>query len=66
MGVEGVLDVTLSNDAEVSDDIDCGSSEHIVVCVREGLGGRNDDRVSSVNTERVEVLPVSTGRIQPD
>lgn len=54
--VERILDVTLSNNTEVSDNVDSGSSKHVVVRVREGLGGGNDDRVTSMDTKRVKVL----------
>jgi hypothetical protein len=54
--VERILDVALSDNAEVADDVDGGRPEHVVVRVGQSLRRRNDDRVSSVDTERVKVL----------
>jgi hypothetical protein len=54
--VEGVLDVALSDDAEVPNDVDCRRAEHVVVRVGQGLRRRDDDRVAGVDAERVEVL----------
>ena len=50
------MDVTFSNDAKVPNDVDRGRTKHIIVLVGESLRRRNDDRVSGVNTKRVEVL----------
>ena len=55
-GVERVLDVALSNDTQVPDDVDGGGTKHVVVCVGQGLRRSDDDGVSGVYTERVEVL----------
>lgn len=54
--VERVLNVALSDDAEMTDNVDGGRAEHVVVGIRERLGGGDDDRVSRVDSERVEVL----------
>ncbi|KAI3491680.1 hypothetical protein L1887_43992 [Cichorium endivia] len=56
---EGVLDVALADDAEVADDLEGGGAQHVVVVVRHGLGGSDDDRVARVDAERVEVLHVA-------
>jgi hypothetical protein len=56
VGVERVLDVALSDDTEMTDDVDGGSTEHVVVGVGEGLGGGDDDGVTGVDTKRVEIL----------
>jgi hypothetical protein len=61
LGVEGVLDVALSDNAKMSDDPDGSCAEHVVVLVGESLRGSNDDGVTSVNTKRVEVLHVTNG-----
>ena len=50
------MDVAFSDDTEVPDDIDGCCSEHVVVGVREGLGRRNNDGISSVDTEGIKVL----------
>lgn len=57
----GPLDVALSNDAEVADDIDGGGPEHVVVGIRERLRRSDDNGVSRVDTERVEVLKRERG-----
>ena len=57
--VEGVLDVTLSHDAQVSDDLDGGVPQHVVLVVVERLTGRHHNRLPSVDTQRVNVLHVT-------
>ena len=57
-GVERVLDVALAYDAEVADDVHGGRAEHVVVRVGEGLRGRDDDGVSRMDAQGVEVLSV--------
>ena len=59
IGLKGVLDVAFTNDAQVTDDLDGSGTEHVVLLVAEGLGRSNDDRVTSVDTEGVEVLHVA-------
>jgi hypothetical protein len=54
--VECILNVTLADDAEMTDDVHCGCAEHVVVLIRERLRRSYDDRVASVDAERVEVL----------
>lgn len=56
MRVERVLDVAFTDNAEVPDDVDSRRAEHVVVRVGQGLRRRDDDRVSGVDAERVEVL----------
>ena len=58
-GVERVLDVALADDAQVADDVDRGRAEHIVIAVGQRLGRRDDDRVTCVDAQRVEVLITS-------
>lgn len=57
--VEGVLDVTLSHDAQVSDDLDGSVPQHVVLIVVERLTGRHHDGLPSVDTQRVNVLHVT-------
>ncbi|KAI3479544.1 hypothetical protein L1887_58356 [Cichorium endivia] len=57
--VERILDVALTDDTEMTDDVDGGGSEHVVIVVAERLRGGNDDRVTRVDTERVKVLHVA-------
>jgi hypothetical protein len=49
----------LSDDSDVSNDLDGSRPEHVVLIVREGLGRSDDDRISGVRAERVEVLHVA-------
>lgn len=57
--VESILDVALSNNAEMSDNPDGSCTEHVVVLVGKRLRRSNDDGVTGVNTKRVEVLHVA-------
>jgi len=54
--VQSILDIALSNHSKMSDDIDRRRPQHVIVDVRERLRRSNDDRVSSVNTQRIKVL----------
>lgn len=59
--LEGVLDVTLANDTEMSDNLDGSASEHVVLLIAQGLAGGDDNRVTSVDTKRIKVLHVAHG-----
>ena len=48
--VEGVLYVALPNDAQMSDDLDSDSAQHVVLAVSERLRGSHYDTLSCVNT----------------
>ena len=54
--VQRVLNVTFTNDAKVTNNVDGSGTEHVVVRIRERLRGSDDNRVSGVNTKRVKVL----------
>ena len=54
--VQGVLNVALSDDTQMTNDVNSSSTEHVVVSIRERLRRSDDDGVSGVNTQRVEVL----------
>ena len=54
--VKSILNIALANDAEMADDVDGSGSEQIIIGVRESLRRGNDNRVASVNTQRIEVL----------
>jgi hypothetical protein len=56
VGVQGVLNVAFTNDTQVTDDVDGCATEHHVVVIGKGLGGRNDNGVTGVDTEGVKVL----------
>jgi hypothetical protein len=59
--LESVLDVTLANNTQVSYDLDGSTSKHVVLLIAQGLTGGNNDRVTSVNTERIKILHVAHG-----
>ncbi|KAH3675308.1 hypothetical protein OGATHE_001648 [Ogataea polymorpha] len=59
--VVSVLDVALTNNAQMSDHVDGSGSEHVVVLVRKSLGRSNHDRVSGVDSQRIEILHVTDG-----
>jgi hypothetical protein len=59
IGLQSVLNIALANDTQVTDDLDGSSTEHVVLLVRQGLTRGNDDTVTGVNSERVEVLHVA-------
>ena len=59
VGLQSVLDVALSYDSQMSDDLDGGGSEHVVLLIAESLTGGDDNGVTSVNTQRVKVLHVA-------
>mmetsp|Transcript_19069 Transcript_19069/g.37436 ORF Transcript_19069/g.37436 Transcript_19069/m.37436 type:complete len:775 (-) Transcript_19069:692-3016(-) len=59
--VESVLNVTLTNDTKVANDLESGLTKHEVLIVGKSLRRGNDDRVTGVDTERVEVFHVTHG-----
>jgi hypothetical protein len=59
IGLERVLDIALANDTQVTDDLNGSGTEHVVLLVRQSLGGSDHDTVTSVDTQRVEVLHVA-------
>ena len=61
IGLKSVLNVALSNDTQVTNDLDSGSAEHVVLLITEGLRRRDDDTVTSVDAEGIEVLHVADG-----
>lgn len=57
--VEGVLDVTLPNDAQVSDDLDGRVPQHVVFVVVKRLARRHHDGFSSMDPQWVDVFHVT-------
>lgn len=57
--VQSVLDVTLSYNAEVSDDFDGRVPQHVVFVVIERLTGRHHDGFSSMDAQRVNILHIT-------
>ena len=53
------MNVALSHDSQVPNDIDGRGSKHVVILVRQSLGRSHNDGVTSVDTERVKVLHVA-------
>lgn len=71
VGLESVLNIALSDDSEMADNLDGSGTKHVVLLVTQCLRGRNDNRVSGVDSERVKVLHVANsdtvvGRITHD
>ena len=54
--IQCVLDIAFTNHTKVTNDVDRGSPEHVVVGVGEGLRRSYDDRISRVYSQRVKVL----------
>ena len=54
--VERKLDVTLTNDAKMPDNLEGSRPKHVILVVRERLRRRDDDGVSGMDAQRVEVL----------
>ena len=59
--LQGVLNVTFAHHAQMADDFDRSTSQHMVFLVRQCLRGRNNNRVTCVDSERVKVLHVAHG-----
>ena len=59
--MERVLDIALAHNAQMSDHLNGGPSEHEVFAVGERLRRRDDDRVAGVDAKRVKVLHVAHG-----
>jgi hypothetical protein len=57
--VESILDITLTNDAEMADDFDGGTSEHVVLVIGKCLGWRNNNGVTGMRTKGVKVLHIT-------
>ena len=57
--VEGVLDVALSHDAQMADDLDGGVPQHVVLVVVQRLARSHYDGLSRVNAQRVDVFHVT-------
>lgn len=54
--IQRILNIALANDTKMTNDIDGSCSEHIVVGVRERLGGCNHNGVSSVDAKGIKIL----------
>ena len=54
--VQRELTVAAADDVEGGDDVQGRGPEHLVLFVRQGLGGCHDDGVAGVDADRVEVL----------
>ena len=64
--VEGVLNVALSDDSQVSNNVDGGGTEHVVIGIGQGLRGSDDNRVSGVDTEGIKVLQRTGSDVSAD
>eukprot|EP00123_Amoebidium_parasiticum_P018886 comp24311_c0_seq1/m.45726 comp24311_c0_seq1/g.45726 ORF comp24311_c0_seq1/g.45726 comp24311_c0_seq1/m.45726 type:complete len:317 (+) comp24311_c0_seq1:2722-3672(+) len=59
LGVQRILNVALTHHPKVTNGLDGCVAQHVVLTVTQRLRGCNDDGVTSVDTERVEVLHVA-------
>ena len=57
--IQRVLHVAAAGDAELGDDVERGTAEHLILLVAEGLRGRNHDRVTRVHADRIQILHVA-------
>lgn len=54
--VQGVLDIALADDTKVPDDIHGSRSKHVVVLIGQSLRRSNDDRITRMDTQWIEIL----------
>jgi hypothetical protein len=58
-GVKCILNVTLADNTEMPDDLDSSATKHVVFVIRESLRRCDHDRITSVSTQRIEVLHIA-------
>ncbi|KAH3660696.1 hypothetical protein OGATHE_005028 [Ogataea polymorpha] len=61
IGLQSILHITFSNNTKVTDNLDGSRSEHVVLLVRKRLRRSNHNRVSSVDSQWVEILHITDG-----
>lgn len=54
------MDIALSDDTKVSNNLDGSTSQHVVLVVVQSLTRGNDDRVTGVSSQGVKVFHVAT------
>ena len=59
--IQRILYVASAGDTELGDDVECGSTQHLILFISQGLGRCYDNTVSGVNADRVDVLHVADG-----
>ena len=59
--IERVLCVAAALNAELADDPQTGTAQHLILVVGQGLRGRNNDTVSRMDTDRVKILHTADG-----
>ena len=59
--IQCVLHVTSSGDAQLGDNVQRRSTQHLVLLVTQGLGWSHYDTVSGVNADRVNVFHITYG-----
>ena len=57
--VEGILHVAASGDAQLRNNIQGGGSKHLILFIAKGLGRRYHDRVSCMNSNRVDIFHIA-------
>ena len=61
IGIERELAVAAALDFQRGDDVQRGAAEHLILLVRQGQRGRNDDGVARVHADGVDVLHRADG-----
>ena len=61
VGVEGILHVTLTHDADMANDLDGESAQLMVLGIGERLRGSHNDRLTGMDAQRVEVFHITNG-----
>ena len=59
--MQGVLYVASAGDVQLADDVQGGSTQHLIFFIAKGLGRCYDDTVSGVHADRVDVFHVADG-----
>ena len=59
--MEGILDVTLADNAKMTNNLNGSITKHVILLIRQGLRWGHDNTIAGMNTERIEVLHVTHG-----
>ena len=58
LGMQCTLDVALSDNTQVTDDVGGCLSKNVVLAVGQSWGGSHDHRISGMDTERIKVIHI--------
>ena len=59
--MQGILYVTATSNAQLTDDIQRGSTEHLVLFITQSLGRSHYNAVTGVHADRIQVFHVADG-----